>query len=148
MIAPCTSLAAKQLIWHIHSSQAYGVSLLIAYRGALRPILSADTLQVPWSDVCSSRLCSPQSGSSIANIDTANCPVFMLTGEYDWSTTPAAAETVAAAIPGAIHKTMPKLGQFPAAESPDRFIPFLLEAIDHVQRIRSENLSTMRLGTD
>ncbi|KAL5417837.1 hypothetical protein PMIN03_001327 [Paraphaeosphaeria minitans] len=72
----------------------------------------------------------------------------MLTGEYDWSTTPATSQKTAAQIPGAKHKAMPDLGHFPATENPAKFVPHLIEAIEHIQKVRSANLSTMRLGTD
>ena len=45
-----------------------------------------------------------------------------------------------------MHKSMPGLGHFPATENPEKFIPYLIEAIDHIQKVRSENLITMRLG--
>ena len=84
----------------------------------------------------------------IASIDTNACPVFLLTGEYDWSTTPAMAQATADKIKGAKHKAMPGLGHFPATENPTKFVPHLLEAIEHIQRVRSESLSNLRLGND
>lgn len=83
----------------------------------------------------------------VANIDTNACPVFMLTGEYDWSNTPEMSQKTADKIPGAKHKAMPDLGHFPATENPAKFVPHLLEAIEHIQQVRSESLSTMRLGS-
>jgi pimeloyl-ACP methyl ester carboxylesterase len=56
------------------------------------------------------------------------------------------AQKTADKIPGAKHKAMPGLGHFPATENPARFMPHLIEAIDHIQKVRSANLSTMRLG--
>ena len=82
----------------------------------------------------------------VASIDTNSCPVYMLTGEYDWSNTPEMAQKTADKIPGAKHKAMPGLGHFPATENPKAFVPYLLEAIEHIQKVRSEGLSTMRLG--
>jgi pimeloyl-ACP methyl ester carboxylesterase len=70
----------------------------------------------------------------------------MLTGEYDWSNTPELAQKTADKIPGAKHKAMPGLGHFPATENPKAFVPHLIEAIEHIQQVRSEGLSTMRLG--
>lgn len=60
----------------------------------------------------------------------------MLTGEYDWSNTPTMAQDTADKVPGAKHKAMPKLDHFPATENPARFVPHLLEAIDHIQKTR------------
>jgi pimeloyl-ACP methyl ester carboxylesterase len=84
--------------------------------------------------------------SRVASIDTQACPVYMLTGEYDWSNTPEMSQKTADKIPGAMHKAMPDLGHFPATENPKKFVPHLIEAIDHIQKVRSESLSTMRLG--
>lgn len=73
----------------------------------------------------------------MSSIDTKACPVFMLTGEYDWSNTPAMGQATADKIPGAKHKSMPGLGHFPATENPKRFVPFLIEAIKHIQSTRN-----------
>jgi pimeloyl-ACP methyl ester carboxylesterase len=72
----------------------------------------------------------------------------MLTGEYDWSNTPEMSQKTADKIPGAMHKAMPGLGHFPATENPAKFVPYLIEAIEHIQKVRSETLSTMRLSND
>jgi pimeloyl-ACP methyl ester carboxylesterase len=55
--------------------------------------------------------------SRVASIDTNACPVYMLTGEYDWSNTPEMSQKTADKIKGAKHKAMPKLGHFPATVS-------------------------------
>lgn len=72
----------------------------------------------------------------MSKIDTKKCPVFMLTGEYDWSNTPQMSQATADKIPGGRHKAMPHLGHFPATENPARFVPHLLEAIEHIQATR------------
>jgi pimeloyl-ACP methyl ester carboxylesterase len=72
----------------------------------------------------------------------------MLTGSYDWINTPEMSQKTASKIKGAKYKAMPQLGHFPATENPKEFIPHLLEAIEHIQKVRSESLSTMRLGSD
>jgi pimeloyl-ACP methyl ester carboxylesterase len=72
----------------------------------------------------------------------------MLTGEYDWSNTPEMSQKTADKIPGAKYKVMPGLGHFPATENPAKFVPHLIEAIEHIQEVRSETLSTMRLSSD
>jgi pimeloyl-ACP methyl ester carboxylesterase len=124
IMSPTAPAANKQLLWHTYSSQAYGV-----FHGDL------DFYFGGWDG-----------RSRVASIDTQNCPVYMLTGEYDWSNTPGMSQKTADKIPGAIHKSMPGLGHFPATENPAKFVPYLIEAIDHIQKVRSENLSTMRLG--
>lgn len=72
----------------------------------------------------------------MADIDTKHCPVYMLTGEYDWSNTPAMSEATAAKIPGAKHTTMRELGHFPMTENPGRFVPYLLEAVEWIRERR------------
>ena len=69
---------------------------------------------------------------AIKRIDTNRCKVALLTGEYDYSCTPAMSEAVAAAIPGARLTIMQGIGTFPH----DRELPgvpaVLLSALDHV----------------
>lgn len=143
-MSPTAPLVNKQLIWHIYSAQAYGVrdppprhplaSLLIQlqiFHGDL------DFYFGGWDG-----------RSRVANVDTNQCPVYMLTGEYDWSNTPDMAQKTADKIPGAMHKAMPELGHFPATENPAKFVPHLIEAIEYIQKVRAGNLSTMRLGND
>ena len=56
----------------------------------------------------------------------APCPLFLMTGEYDYSCTPADAARTAATIPGAVAITMRDMGHFPMSENPDRFREYLL----------------------
>jgi pimeloyl-ACP methyl ester carboxylesterase len=72
----------------------------------------------------------------VADIDTRACPVYMLTGEYDWSNTPAMSQATCDRIPGGKHQAMKGLGHFPATENPKIFVRYLLEAIDHIQQTR------------
>jgi pimeloyl-ACP methyl ester carboxylesterase len=64
-------------------------------------------------------------------IDTSTCPVYMLTGEYDFMTMPQS-RRAAAEIPGAIFAEMPGLGHFPMSEDPARFIGHLLPVLDAI----------------
>ncbi len=52
----------------------------------------------------------------LARIDTARCPVHLLTGDYDYSCRPEDTLATAAAIPGAEAAIMPGLGHFPMSE--------------------------------
>ena len=115
MMAPTAPAANKALVWHTYSAQAYGI-----FHGDL------DFYFGGWDG-----------RSRVPNIDTAKCPVYMLTGEYDWSNTPQMSQATADKIPGAVHKSMPGLGHFPATENPKRFVPFLIEAIEHIQKTRT-----------
>lgn len=74
--------------------------------------------------------------SRMAGIDTKACPVYMLTGEYDWSNTPAMSQATCDKIPGGKHTAMKGLGHFPATENPTVFVGYLLQAIDHIQKTR------------
>lgn len=60
----------------------------------------------------------------MAGIDTKKCPVHMLTGEYDWSNTPAMSQATCDKIPGGKHTAMKGLGHFPATENPKVFVGY------------------------
>lgn len=66
-------------------------------------------------------------------IDAAKTPVALLSGDYDYSATPADGEKLAALIPGALHLVMDGLGHFPMIEHPDYFRRFLITGLDHVK---------------
>ncbi len=70
----------------------------------------------------------------VKRIDTNRCKVALLTGEYDYSCTPAMSEAVAAAIPGSRLTIMEGMGHFPMIENYSDFRPHLLKALDHVAR--------------
>jgi len=70
--------------------------------------------------------------SRLAQIDTNTCPMWLLTGDYDYSASPEATRATAAHIPGAQVTIMEQLGHFPMSENPPRFLNYLrpvLEAI-------------------
>ncbi|KAF2086189.1 alpha/beta-hydrolase [Saccharata proteae CBS 121410] len=126
MMAPTTPLSTKRLIWHLYSAQAYGI-----FHGDL------DFYFGGWDG-----------RTRVSKIDTAKCPVYMLTGEYDWSNTPEMSQKTADKIKGAMHKSMPGLGHFPATEKPATFVGHLLEAIEHIQKERRKDLSLLRMTDD
>jgi pimeloyl-ACP methyl ester carboxylesterase len=68
----------------------------------------------------------------IRRIDTNRCKVALLTGEYDYSCTPAMSEAVAASISGARLTIMQGMGHFPMIENYPAFRPYLTGALDHV----------------
>jgi pimeloyl-ACP methyl ester carboxylesterase len=70
--------------------------------------------------------------ADIKRIDTNRCKVALLTGEYDYSCTPAMSEAVADAIPGARLTVMKGMGHFPMIENYAGLRPYLLAALDHV----------------
>jgi pimeloyl-ACP methyl ester carboxylesterase len=70
----------------------------------------------------------------VGDIDTARCPVFLLTGEYDYSCTPEMSKRTSDKIPGATFRVMRGLGHFPMAENPDAFIEELIPVLDELDR--------------
>ena len=62
----------------------------------------------------------------IKRIDTKKCKVSLLTGEYDYSCTPAMTEAVAASMPGCRMTIMKGMGHFPMVENYPAFRPFLM----------------------
>ena len=68
-----------------------------------------------------------------ANIDTTKTALYVLTGEYDWSSTPAMGQALAAAVRGAIFRAMPGLGHFPMCENPARFREHILPVLDEIR---------------
>ena len=89
----------------------------------------------------------------MSSIDTKKCPVYMLTGEYDWSNTPAMGQATCDKITGGKHQAMKGVGHFPATENPKVFVGYrewsskflffeasadvvcflVLEAVKHIQ---------------
>jgi len=67
--------------------------------------------------------------------DAAPCPLYLLTGEYDYSCTPADAERTAATIPGAEAQAMRDMGHFPMSEHPERFREYLLPVLDRIEGV-------------
>jgi pimeloyl-ACP methyl ester carboxylesterase len=65
-------------------------------------------------------------------VDTRRCPLYLLTGEYDFSCTPQDTQRTAAQIPGARVTIMRGLGHFPMCENPERFRRYLLPVLDDI----------------
>ena len=68
----------------------------------------------------------------VAGIDTRRCPLYLLTGEYDYSCTPAETLAVAASVPGARATIMSGLGHFPMSEDPERFLGYLRPVLGEI----------------
>jgi len=66
-------------------------------------------------------------------IDTQRCPLFLLTGEYDFSCTPDYTQRTADAIKGARFSVMTGLGHFPMSEHPAQFRSHLLPVLDEIR---------------
>lgn len=72
----------------------------------------------------------------IAQIDTSRCPLYLLTGEYDFSCTPEDTRRTAAEIPGARFTVMSEIGHFPMSENPAQFRTYLLPVLDEIRALR------------
>ncbi|KAJ9603978.1 hypothetical protein H2200_011500 [Cladophialophora chaetospira] len=114
MMAPKSPKVNKQLIWHMYSGQAYGI-----FHGDLDFYFGGFDAR-----------------DRVSSIDVKKCPIYFLTGEFDWSTTPEMSQATAKKIQGANFQSMKNLGHFPATEDPQKFVPYLLEAIDWIQKTR------------
>ena len=67
-------------------------------------------------------------------IDTTKTALHVLTGEYDWSSTPAMGQALANAVPGATFAMMPGVGHFPMCENPARFREYLMPLLERIRR--------------
>ena len=66
-------------------------------------------------------------------IDTKRTALHVLTGEYDWSSTPAMGQALASAVPGATFRMMPGVGHFPMSEDPARFREYLMPLLAEIR---------------
>ncbi|KAF2100889.1 alpha/beta hydrolase fold family protein [Rhizodiscina lignyota] len=116
MCAPTAPSAYKRLIWWIYSSQ--GVQ---CFQGDLKFYFKG------WDG-----------RGRVETIDTKTCPVYMLTGEYDYSCTPEASAKTAEKIPGAKFEMMKGLGHFPQTEDPKAFMPYMMKALDFIEEANGQ----------
>lgn len=61
----------------------------------------------------------------LAQLDAKICPLYLLTGDYDYSATVERTQEVVAQVPGAKFQIMPNLGHFPMSENPELFLGYL-----------------------
>lgn len=66
-------------------------------------------------------------------IDTEQCPVYLLSGEYDCSCTPERTHATASRIKGAMAVIMPGIGHFPMSENPEAFRRHLLPVLEQIR---------------
>jgi pimeloyl-ACP methyl ester carboxylesterase len=69
----------------------------------------------------------------VGAIDTKACPLYLLTGEYDYSCSPEDTERTAAQIPGAEAVVMKELGHFPMSENPELFRRYILPVLERIR---------------
>ena len=68
----------------------------------------------------------------VGEIDTSLCPLYLLTGEYDYSASPRDTEAVAARVKGAKFTAMKGLGHFPMSENPEAFLRYLRPVLTEI----------------
>jgi pimeloyl-ACP methyl ester carboxylesterase len=61
------------------------------------------------------------------------CPIYLLSGEYDASATPAMGEELAGLIGAAYFQEMKAVGHFPMSENPDAFRGYLLPVLEMIE---------------
>ncbi len=115
LMAPQSPAAYRDEVWWEYSQGGYGV-----FYGDI------DFYSREWD-----------ARERIGQIDTTRCPVYLLTGEYDFSCTPEHSRQTAEQIPGARFQVMAGLGHFPMAEHPERFLGYLLPILDEVRGVPS-----------
>lgn len=71
--------------------------------------------------------------AKVERIDTGVCPLYLLTGEYDFSCTPADTERTAKSIKGAEVTVMRELGHFPMSENPKQFRGYILPVLEKIR---------------
>ena len=69
-------------------------------------------------------------------IDTSKVAVYLMTGEYDWASTPDQSKELADKIPGAKYQTMVGLGHFPMSEDPERCLEYVEPVLNEIRETR------------
>ncbi len=68
------------------------------------------------------------------SVNTQITPLWLLTGDYDYSATPADTLKVANEIPGATFTELKGFGHFPMVENPEGLIPYLLAPLSELKK--------------
>ena len=71
----------------------------------------------------------------LGGIDTSRCPLYLLTGEYDFSCMPEDTLRTAKAIAGAKVTVMQEVGHFPMSENPAQFRKYLLPVLEEISKL-------------
>ena len=69
----------------------------------------------------------------VGRIDTRRCPLYLLTGEYDFSCQPDDTLRTAAKVPGARVTVMKEIGHFPMSEHPAQFRRYIVPVLDEIR---------------
>jgi pimeloyl-ACP methyl ester carboxylesterase len=65
-------------------------------------------------------------------IDTRKCPLYLLTGEYDFATSPTDTRKLVERVKGAKFTEMRENGHFPMSENPRKFREYLLPILKEI----------------
>ncbi|NIM29518.1 MAG: alpha/beta fold hydrolase [Gammaproteobacteria bacterium] len=68
----------------------------------------------------------------LSAIDTRRCPLYLLTGEYDYSCTPDDTRAIAQSVEGARVTIMKGMGHFPMSEDPEAFLSYLRPVLSEI----------------
>ena len=68
------------------------------------------------------------------SLNTQKTPLWLLTGDYDYSATPADTLKVANEIPGAIFTELKGFGHFPMVENPEGLMPYLITPLSELKK--------------
>ena len=71
--------------------------------------------------------------ADVEALKSGDCPVYLLTGEYDTSATPALTQALADRIGAAYFKVMKGMGHFPMSENPEAFRDHLLTVLEIIR---------------
>lgn len=69
----------------------------------------------------------------VAKINTSRCPLYLLTGEYDYSCSPDDTREVARQAAGVEVTIMERLGHFPMSENPAHFLSYLRPVLERIR---------------
>jgi pimeloyl-ACP methyl ester carboxylesterase len=69
-------------------------------------------------------------------IKTADCPLYLLTGEYDFSCQPEDTLRTASTIPGVKVTIMKEVGHFPMSENPAQFRKYIIPILEEIRQLK------------
>jgi pimeloyl-ACP methyl ester carboxylesterase len=72
----------------------------------------------------------------LKRINTAVCPLYLLTGEYDFSCQPEDTLRTASAIPGVKVTIMKEVGHFPMSENPAQFRKYIMPVLEEIRQLK------------
>jgi pimeloyl-ACP methyl ester carboxylesterase len=110
LIAPQTSEVDRRLTMHYYSQAAPGV-----LKGDLHFYSVEHDMR-----------------ETVSEIDTSKVPLYLLTGEYDYLSTPAQTVATAEKIAGAKVETMREIGHFPMSENHGTFMKYVGPVLDEI----------------